>query len=60
MSEFDVYLEGKENITLFMYDNDAYILESFLPYRTEVTLHTKGKDIKVRLEPTTLKLVEAK
>ncbi|ACK41938.1 MULTISPECIES: permease [Dictyoglomus] len=57
MEKINIYLEGKEKIGLFLYDNNYAILESFLPYRTEVFLNYKDKRIKILLSPHTFKLI---
>lgn len=58
MESLGVYLEGESKVGLFLYDNGYAIVESFLPYRTEVTLHKEDEIIKVRLEPNTFRLVK--
>ncbi len=42
---FHIECEGK--IGLFTYDNDTFIIESFLPYRTPVNIFIKDKDKKL-------------
>ncbi len=42
-----VWLEGESQVSLFLYDNRSLIVESFLPYNTEVKLVIK--EIKVKL-----------
>ncbi|MEZ0537837.1 permease [Caldicellulosiruptoraceae bacterium PP1] len=44
MSDFDFYIDGEEKLGIFLYDNNTFILESFLPYRSVVTVHIKDKN----------------
>lgn len=41
------YIECEGKMGLFTYDNDTFIIESFLPYRTPVNIYIKGKDKKL-------------
>lgn len=53
-----VFLEGEGKIAIFLYDNGYSIIESFLPYRTEVTLHKGNKEFNIKLAPNTFKLIK--
>lgn len=58
LENLKVCLEGESKVGLFLYNNGFAIVESFLPYRTEVTLHKKDRSVKIRLEPNTFNLVK--
>jgi hypothetical protein len=58
LNKIGIYLQGDEKICMFLYDNDLCILESLLPYRTNVTLKTKEKEINIRLEPNSYKVIK--
>lgn len=47
MKNFDLYIEAEEKIGIFVYSNDTFIIESFLPYRTKVNIHIKNKNKKL-------------
>ncbi len=52
-----IYFEGEGKISLFLYNNDYAIVESFLPYRSEINLHFKDKSTKILLNPNSFKLI---
>ena len=58
LNKIGIYLQGDEKICMFLYDNDLCILESLLPYRTNVTLKTKEKEINIRLEANSYKVIK--
>jgi hypothetical protein len=58
LNKIGIYLQGDEKICMFLYGNDFCILESLLPYRTNVTLKTKEKEINIRLEPNSYKVIK--
>jgi hypothetical protein len=43
-----VNIEGPSRVCLFLYDNDTFILHSFLTYPCEVGIIVKGKGLKLR------------
>ncbi|MGB8454598.1 MAG: hypothetical protein WCD89_19995 [Anaerocolumna sp.] len=43
--DLPVILEGDSKITLFVYDNDTFILRSFLPYFAKASVIVKKKDV---------------
>ncbi|MFP4016793.1 MAG: permease [Halanaerobiales bacterium] len=47
MGDMDVYLEGDSNVGLFLYDNNTFIIESFLPHRSSIKIHIKGSNIEL-------------
>lgn len=42
MSSLGVYIEGVDNVGIFMYDNETFIVESFLDNDTIIKLHVAG------------------
>lgn len=46
--EMKVILESGGQIGLFIYDNETFILESFLPYHAEVRIRVGGSGVKLR------------
>lgn len=57
MEKIGIYFEGEGKISLFLYNNNYAIVESFLPYRSEITLHFKDKTTKILLNPNGFKLI---
>jgi hypothetical protein len=47
MKDFKVQVESPSRICLFTYDNDTFIVESFLPYMTRVNIVINKKDAKL-------------
>jgi len=47
MKDFKVQLESPSKICLFMYDNDTFIVESFLPYVARINIVVNKKDAKL-------------
>jgi hypothetical protein len=45
--DFKVQLEGPSKVCMFMYDNDTFIVESFLPYMARVNIVVDKKDAKL-------------
>lgn len=43
-----ISLEGPSRVCIFLYDNDALILHSFLPHPSRVNVVVKGKGLKLR------------
>ncbi len=43
-----ISLEGPSRVCIFLYDNDALILHSFLPHPSRVSVVVKGKGLKMR------------
>lgn len=46
LNDFEIKLESPGKVALFLYDNNSFIIYSFLPYRTDVSIvikQTKGK-----------------
>jgi hypothetical protein len=48
MSNFPVRIDGPSQISLFAYDNGAFVVESYLPSRAEVKVTVKGEFTKLR------------
>jgi hypothetical protein len=48
MKDFKVQLESPSKICLFTYDNDTFIVESFLPYVARINIVVNKKDAKLR------------
>jgi len=51
MSSLGIYMEGCDNVGIFLYDNGTFIVESFLDHNTKIKLHVatgKKKLIDVR------------
>lgn len=46
--DFPVQIEGRARIGLFVYDNDTFIVESFLPYNAVVNLKVRVNDARLR------------
>ncbi len=42
--DIKVTMEGPGQVGLFVYDNDTFIVESFLPYHTDVKISVKSKN----------------
>jgi hypothetical protein len=47
MRDFKVQLEGPSKICLFTYNNDTFIVESFLPYMTRINIVVNKKEAKL-------------
>ncbi|MFW5991664.1 MAG: permease [Halanaerobiaceae bacterium] len=47
MQDFDLYLEAEAKIGLFAYDNDSFIVESFLPYHRTARVHFRNTGVKL-------------
>jgi len=43
-----INLEGPSRVCIFLYDNDVFILHSFLPHPSRVDVAVKGKGLKLR------------
>jgi len=46
LDDMDVILEATTRVSIFPYDNSSYIVHSFLPHKTDVSLrikHTEGQ-----------------
>jgi hypothetical protein len=48
MRDFPVQLEAPSQICLFLYDNNTFIVKSFLPHSTRCSITIKKKDAKLR------------
>jgi hypothetical protein len=48
MSDFPVRVDGPAQVALFAYDNNTFIVESYLPTETEVKISTAGEFGKLR------------
>jgi hypothetical protein len=48
MANFPVRIDGPSQISLFAYDNGAFIVESYLPSQAEVKVTVKGEFTKLR------------
>jgi hypothetical protein len=48
MANFPVRLDGQGQVSLFAYDNGAFVVESFLPSLTEVRVTVQGEYTKLR------------
>jgi hypothetical protein len=48
MSGFPVRMDGPSQVSLFAYDNDAFIVESFLPTAADVTVSVAGDGVRLR------------
>jgi len=48
IKDFKVQLESPSKICLFTYDNDTFIVESFLPYVARINIVVNKKDAKLR------------
>jgi hypothetical protein len=48
MRDFPVRLDGASKVALFAYDNDTFIVESFLPAETDVKISVAGNFSKLR------------
>jgi len=57
MEKIGIYFEGEGKISLFLYNNNYAIVESFLPHRSEITLRFKDKSTKILLNPNGFKLI---
>ncbi|ACI18732.1 hypothetical protein [Dictyoglomus thermophilum] len=57
MEKIGIYFEGESKISLFLYNNNYAIVESFLPHRSEITLRFKDKSTKILLNPNGFKLI---
>jgi hypothetical protein len=47
MKDFQVRLEAQSKICLFLYDNNTFIIKSFLPYTARCSIIVKKKDAKL-------------
>lgn len=43
--ELPVFIMGDARVALFLYDNDTFILRSFLPYSTEITVTVRRENV---------------
>lgn len=57
MEKIGIYFEGESKLSLFLYNNNYAIVESFLPHRSEITLRFKDKSTKILLNPNGFKLI---
>lgn len=48
MEGFPVRLDGPSQVALFVYDNDTFVVESFLPTATDVKIGTLGRKARLR------------
>jgi len=48
MRGFPVRLDGPSQVALFAYDNDTFIVESYLPAETDVTVSVAGEYASLR------------
>ncbi|HKI70550.1 MAG TPA: hypothetical protein VKA67_13250, partial [Verrucomicrobiae bacterium] len=48
MRDFPVRMEGPSQVALFAYDNDTFIVESYLPTETEVKVALTGEFTRLR------------
>jgi hypothetical protein len=48
MREFPVRVDGPSQVALFAYDNNTFIVESYLPIETDVTVSVAGEFTKLR------------
>jgi hypothetical protein len=48
MKDFKVQLESPSKICLFTYDNDTFIVESFLPYMARINIVINKEEAKLR------------
>ena len=51
MEEQEVYLGGRGDICLFLYDNNTFIIESFRPHNSSVKIHIKGNSVRLFTVP---------
>ena len=45
--DIGVYIEGKPKVCIFAYDNDVFIIDSFLDFMCTVRVHVKGIGLKL-------------
>ena len=48
MRDFPIWLDGASKVALFAYDNDTFILESYLPAATDVKVSVTGDFAQLR------------
>jgi hypothetical protein len=51
MQDFPAYLAAPANVSLFAYDNGAYVVENFRDQPSSVTLVVKGAGVKAVEQP---------
>ncbi|HLF33347.1 MAG TPA: hypothetical protein VI583_03860 [Cyclobacteriaceae bacterium] len=54
--DMKVYFEGPSKVSLFLYDNNTLIAESFLPETSDVKICVKGENVRLTELPSGLKI----